>query len=215
MQGKILKDEIERAIAWYSGWGALVDGAAIDMTVRQHMSAAFQHLCLEHHVALIHLVQADIYGAAFALYRPQFDAFTRGAWVRACAPDDWIEGFRSGDKQPPNLKDLISDLERVEGYGDGFLSSFRDTAYGLLCDFTHGGAVQIQARVASGAIKQRWAEEHIAGLLRSSSALTYLACIEIAHLADDKTLANEFAVRHQRAYPASLIRNIPIEAVGG
>lgn len=215
MPGKILQDEIDRAAEWYSGWGELVDGMSIDMTVRQQMSAAFQHLCLEHHVAVIRLVQSDMYGAAFALYRPQFDAFTRGAWVRACASDDWIEGFRAANKQPPNLKDLISDLERVEGYDDGSLSNFRETAYGLLCDFTHGGAVQIRARVASGTIKQQWTDEHVAGLLRSSSALTFLACVELAQLSKDKKLASEFAARHQHAYPAPLVKKASMDAVDG
>ncbi|ALX11470.1 hypothetical protein P350_07880 [Burkholderia cepacia JBK9] len=166
MPGKMLHDEIARSIKWYAGYSELVDGAVLDMTVRRHMAGAFQHLCFEHHLASLRLVQAEIYGAAFALYRPQFDAFARGAWVRACASDDWIDGFRKNEMQPPNFKDLISNLERVEGYEDGTLSNYREIAYGLLCDFTHGGAVQIRMRVAAGTIKQAWAEEHVAGLLK-------------------------------------------------
>ncbi|MBU9382118.1 DUF6988 family protein [Burkholderia gladioli] len=200
MTAMVLKSEIEKTVQWCKVWREVVQQAKVGAEVRSHMSGAFQHLCLEHHTGLLRLAEVGIYGAAFALYRPQFDAFVRGAWIRACASDVWIGGFQKNEKQPPVIKNIINSLEKVDGYEDGLLTKFRETAYGLLCDFTHGGTVQVRMRVAPGSIKMGWSEDHVAGLLRSSSALALLGCIEISRLAKDEEMANEFAFRHKSIY---------------
>lgn len=198
---QILIDEISRANHWLAAWGKVMVSIPIANEGRPHVSAAFQHLCLEHHLGILRLVEQEIFGSAFALFRPQFDAFVRGAWIRVCASDAWIGGFLKGENRPSDLRALIEALEHAGAYDHGQLSDFRDRAYAVLCDFTHGGSVQIRSRMKVGAIEQGWEHKHVSGMLKSSSALAYLGLLEMAHLSDcPDELAGALSEAHQKIY---------------
>ncbi|MDN7851320.1 DUF6988 family protein [Burkholderia seminalis] len=201
MAEQILVDGIERADLWLREWGKLVGDVSIANEQRQHASAAFQHLGLEHHVAILRLVHAEIYGSAFALFRSQFDAFTRGAWLRVCASDAWIEKFLRGDSRPSDLKELIEGLEAAGAYEPGHLSGFRDKAYALLCDYTHGGSVQLRSRMGDGSIAQGWEHKQVSGLLTSSCGLSLLGLLELAKLSDTPDeLARKLGEAHMNIF---------------
>lgn len=194
--------ELERAARWAMNWRALIDDLTIEPPERRKIAAAFHHLALEHHAAIAYLIHGGIHGAAFALFRSQFDAFTRGVWIRACASEKFIKRFLQNGGRPPDLMELIRQIERKEDFWGNDLGRFYEMAYGMLCDFTHGGATQIRARVNDGKIEQAWAHAHVAALLLASSRLSYLGCIEFARLVDDAELASSFAERHRAIYEA-------------
>jgi hypothetical protein len=70
--------------------------------------------CIEHHQAAHVLVDNDVRGSAFALYRPQFEAYTRAHWYFACASDAKLEEFVHGG-EPPGMRKLADDLQETLG----------------------------------------------------------------------------------------------------
>ena len=58
----------------------------------------YTDLVFEHHKAIRHLVEAKMYGAAFALVRVLFDGFFRAHWMLLCATDDQTENIATSDE---------------------------------------------------------------------------------------------------------------------
>lgn len=55
--------------------------------MRARVAVALHHLCIEHRAAGHVLVDSDVRGSAFALYRPQFEAYVRANWYFDCASE--------------------------------------------------------------------------------------------------------------------------------
>lgn len=108
MRDKTLTKAVQRSHAWMGACADLVDGVAFSTTLRARVAVALHHLCLEHHYAGHVLIENDVRGSAFALYRPQFEAYVRAKWYFDCASDAELEKFVQVG-EPPKMNELTSD----------------------------------------------------------------------------------------------------------
>jgi hypothetical protein len=146
-------------------------------------------LSIEHHRAIHVLVEFEFYGSAFALYRLQFEAFVRGAWLRHCATDSEVADFAAG-KDPPSPGRMLDALEGVETFGGSGLREHKTKVWKKLCDFTHGGAAQASGRLTRDEVRSNYSDAAVSAILSSASALSWLSAAGIADLCGDAALVD-------------------------
>lgn len=181
---------------------ALIDGVTFASSDRARVSISLHHLCIEHHTGIHTLVDQGIYGSAFALFRPQFEAYVRGAWYHFCASEIQVNKFLKGNDPPP-INTLITELEAKGGFDAGSLSCMKSQIWNNLNDFTHGGATQVKARNTRNGVTQSYKPEHLVGLVTSSSALALLAAVGIAAVIDNDALAASLHDEYRFVYEAA------------
>lgn len=72
-------------------------------------------IAIEHHRAIWLLKEADLYGSAFALVRPVFDAWLRALWINAIAtPEQITRASKSHDElRFPKVEKMLADIKPV------------------------------------------------------------------------------------------------------
>ncbi|VWD33685.1 hypothetical protein BLA17378_07517 [Burkholderia aenigmatica] len=199
MRGMMLTMAVQRSQSWMDACAKLVDGVEFETTLRARVVVALHHLCIEHHLAGHVLVHNDVRGSAFAMYRPQFEAYVRANWYLECASDGELAKFVEGG-EPPKLPQLTADLAGALGQAGEIISSVKAQAWRSMCAFTHGGAVQVKARAIRDEIRQSFTDEHTSKLIDAMAMLSYLGALGIAKVADDGVLAQRLYERHHEIY---------------
>lgn len=184
---------------WMTDRVALTDGITFETTNRLRVAVALLHLSLEHQTGIHSLVNFGVIGSAFALVRPQFEAYVRGVWYHRCATDSQISSFIGGEP-PPKINVLIEEIEKLEAFDEKRLSSAKRQLWPNLNDFTHGGTTQVKARCTMDEITQNYKEEHIAKLLTASASLSLVAGVALAAAVGKETLAYQFHSTFRRIY---------------
>ena len=134
-----LHHAIATSAKWLNECNARLDGAAIDASHRNRVSAGLLHLSLEHHGAIQLLISNKPhphYGSALALLRPQFESFVRGVWFHHCAREYQLTNFIN-NREPPGIDRLILALEAVPGYEEGLLKATKQKVWKTMCRFSH------------------------------------------------------------------------------
>lgn len=168
---------------------ALVNALTVPSANRARVAAALHQLSIEHFTGIHVLVGTGVYSAAFALYRPQLEAYVRGAWYHRCATDNQVAHLIAGG-EPPSPKEQMVALERSGVFDPGSLTRLKDMAWRNLCDFTHGGTIQVKVRAGTlGEIGQNFKAEHVASLLTASATTALLAGVGLAAVAEDDQTA--------------------------
>jgi hypothetical protein len=168
---------------------ALVNTLTVPTTNRARVAAALHQLSIEHFTGIHVLVGAGVHSAAFALYRPQFEAYLRGAWYHGCATDDQIAGLIAGEEPPPPAEQMAA-LERSGAFNPGSLLRLKKMSWKNLCDFTHGGTTQVKVRAATmGEIAQDFKPKHVASMLTASATTALLAGVGLAAVAENERVA--------------------------
>lgn len=195
----LLSSAITRSETWMIKCAALIDGVTFIASDRARVSVSLHHLCIEHHTGIHTLVNQGIYGSAFALFRPQFEAYVRGAWYHFCASEALVNKFLKGNDPPP-INIQIANLEAKGGFDAGSLSRMKTKVWNNLNDFTHGGATQVKARNTRDEVIQSYKPEHVVGLVTSSATLALLSGVGIAAVIDDDALAVSLRDEYQSVY---------------
>jgi hypothetical protein len=194
-----LEEALQRSGDWMVWCSELVEGATFDSTLRARVAVSLHHLCIEHHQAAHVLIDNDVRGSAFALYRPQFEAYTRAMWFHACASDAALEDFVRG-AEPPPMRELASDLAGTIGNPGEVIRRVKEQSWRSMCAFTHGGAIQVKARAMKDEIRQSFTDEHTRQLIDAMASLSYLGALGIAAVADNEELAKSLQARHRAIY---------------
>ena len=195
----VLESQLEKSAEWMKGCASLVDGVNFETTNRLRVSVSLLHLCVEHQTGIHLLVEHGVIGSAFALIRPQFEAYLRGVWFHRCAADKQVSGFLAGE-EPPKVGVLMEAVQKLEGFEEGTLGKAKKEIWRNLNDFTHGGTIQVKARNTKNEIISNYRPEHIVGLLQSSVTLALLAGAAIASVVNSNELANNLLSLYQRLY---------------
>jgi hypothetical protein len=199
----VLKIAHEQSVSWMVKSNQLLDGVDFKTSNRSVVSVSLLHLSIEHQKAIGVLVGCgNVNGSAFALLRPQFEAYVRGLWYNRCASDKQIQKFLSGG-EPPRINKLIEAVEETDGFKHGALMRQKKSLWTALNDYTHGGSVQVKARTTGSEITGNYSLEHLAWLLNKSSDLSLLAGIEIVGIANNNELANELLSIYREIYPTA------------
>lgn len=200
-----LNESHERAVKWMKRAFVLMDGLDFETTNKNNITMALLHLSMEHQKAICVLVgYGSFTGSAFALLRPQFEAYIRGLWFNRCATESQVEKFIVG-KDPPKIDELIAGIEKTPGFNKhGELKRKKDSLWKNLNDYTHGGIVQVKERNKNSEIVSNYCPEQTTWLLECSSRFSLLAGLEMAGVAQNDVLADELVSEHEKIYQAVL-----------
>ena len=194
-----LSAALEKSENWMVKCASLIDGVNFTTNNRSRVSISLHHLCIEHHTGIHTLVDQTVFGSAFALFRPQFEAYVRGAWYQLCATEAQVTKFLNGNNPPP-INTQIADLESKGGFDGGSLSRMKAQVWNNLNDFTHGGSTQVKARNTREEVVQSYKPEHVAGLLTASATISLLAAVGIAAVVENDSLAVTLRDAYRSAY---------------
>jgi uncharacterized protein DUF6988 len=175
---------------WMKERVSLTDGITFETTNRLRVAVALLHLSLEHQTGIHSLVNLGVIGSAFALFRPQFEAYVRGVWYHRCATDNHVSLFIGGE-QPPKIDVLIAEIETLEAFDEKLLSATKRQLWTNLNDFTHGGTTQVKARCTMDEITPNYKEQHIANLLTGSASLSLVTGVALAAAVGTEALARQ------------------------
>lgn len=144
-------------------------------------------LALEHHKAIWLLIDAKLYGSAYALVRPVYDVMLRGYWINKCASPEKIEAaFCDEDFRFPRSDKLLADIKReylapvqpgasdVEPeQADLFIQQLQDI-WDAACSYTHSGSLQLSRRFTDDQVKPKYTDDDIVQVLRLATAALFL-----------------------------------------
>jgi hypothetical protein len=187
---------------------------------RHDLAACAMDLALEHHRAIVMLVEAGALGTAAALIRPLLEASTSAFWLVYAASDEEIAALpteptvETSDKDIPMLGSMVISLKpyfpAIAGLSDALSPRGTRTAR-WLHKFTHGGTPQLARRDrASG-----WLESDVVlALLRADLFAVLGASVQTVLTANDDLrrfvfaqrdiLGAEFASKFGTAIPSGL-----------
>lgn len=152
---------------------------------RNEVAFALLDASIEHFRGMVCLVGEGIYGSAFALLRPQYEALVRGAWLAHTATADDVGRFRNNESfEFPKLHVM---LEQMEAQSLGFvehLAGIKRRNYKRMNDLTHGGRLQAAVRCGEGEIGQRIPDKDAADLLAMAAAMAAAAAAVIFDIGD-------------------------------
>src|SRR5215472_12291305 len=161
-------------------------------------------IAIQHHRAIWLLKEAELYGSAFALVRPVFDAWLRALWINAIATPQQIErASRSQDElRFPSVTKMAADIRPVyfaHAEGDTERAKIVDdwfnvfigpdpkdkgkadprvtSLWKVLHGYTHPGARQLARLFTRTEIKPNYGQLDIAQALNlTTTALILLTC---------------------------------------
>ena len=176
----------EKLIQWAD---SKIDGLEVSSDDRPRIVASCLDVALEHQKAVILLIANKLYASA-ALIRLLFEAYVRGLWFNYCANDKEIEKFKK-DKMNKEVGKLIEDIEKIDGYNIGTLSSAKKAGWKAMNSFTHSGFNQIVRRNTESTIEPNYEIEEIEEAINFTNAIGLLSCLEISFLAKKEELSIE------------------------
>ena len=177
----------EEIIQWAD---SKINNLEISSDDRPRIAASCFDIAIEHQKAIILLIANKLYGSAFALVRLLFEAYIRGLWLNHCASDKEIDKFKRG-KIDKEFGQLIKEIENIDGYNVGVLSTAKQAGWNVLNSFTHSGFNQVARRNTDSTIEPNYPEEEIEEAINFTNALGLLSCLEISFLAKKNDLSIE------------------------
>jgi len=143
------------------------------------MVVGYVDLAFEHHKAIWLLKDSQLYGAAFVLVRPVFDAWLRALWINAIATAEEIEQASHDKLRFPPVDQMLVDIKRVYfGHAeqdaefaalvDKFFE-FLTPLWRVLSGYTHPGARQLARRFTGAQVKVSYTNAEIAQALNLST----------------------------------------------
>ncbi len=164
-----------------SNIGELVTDFDLPGSDRAALAGACYHIALDHHEAVIRLVEAGVHVSALALVRGQVEAFVRGAWIHHVATDDQIDRVRN-DKSFPNQWAMIEALEKLPLFVGEVLSRSHTANWNQLHGLAHPGAGLMAMVLKDGHVERNCDEEYLTSALNYTSVHAMLAAGGIAIL---------------------------------
>lgn len=194
---EVVGSELEQAQLLVGWINTNLLGVEVKGDHRHRVPAQLFDLAIEHHAGIIQLLACRIYASAFALVRPEFECFVRGAWLHHCASEDELGGFLERDVIPLTFGHLIAAVEEKPEFPKGILSSVKDEAWKAMNGYTHGGIHQVSRRMQGDYIEPDFEDDALLEVIRFSGAMALLALGQIASLAGRKDLWDEVDARLQ------------------
>jgi hypothetical protein len=185
-------DSARRLVHWIA---TRQDGLEVKAGNATRVPAVLLDLAAEHHVSIVHLVAGRMNGSAFALLRPEFEAFVRAVWLQLCATTAELEAFVEKDELPLTLGGMIEAVEGHPHFADNVLSGLKTSAWKAMCGYTHGGMLQVARRLKEDSIQPNYDPEEIIEVLKASGTFALMALLQIARLSRKSELEKEVAAR--------------------
>jgi len=135
-------------------------------------------LALDHREAIILLVNVGARSSAYALVRSVYEACFRGLWVRYVATDQQLTTMQQGIS--PKFESIVKQLSRIPGAAASeVFGKSKALAWDAFCDYSHGGARQLQRWQSGNDIGPSHPDHEIPGLLLLLDHLALAASIGV------------------------------------
>ena len=115
---------------------------------RNNFSLALLDISFDHCKSILILCENGLFASAYALARPMYECFIRGAWIQHCATQKQIEKIKEKDEFPLTLRNMVKNVESKTKWPKA-LSNMMKYLIKNMHSYTHGG-VQIVARRFDG-----------------------------------------------------------------
>jgi hypothetical protein len=166
-----------------------VGGVRLGGDLRTRVAAICFGVAQEHHAAIVTLLAlvTPLSSSAFALGRPQFEAYVRGMWLAHCATDEQVEGYLQG--KVPDMASLIAAIEKLQG--DGEVSSLRTIyrrSWRAMSGMTHTGAEHFERWGDGEVLEPAFTYDDIGRILDFAARIGVLSTAGIALLSHDADL---------------------------
>ena len=153
---------------------------------RNKLSVALLDITRDHAKAIVVSLENKLYASAYALQRPLFECFVRGAWIQHCASEEQIAHVIKKDEFKLKLGEMLDAVEKKADWGTT-LSQAKDIWMRFMHSYTHGGFQLIARRFKDGCIEHNVSEEEIADILLFVATISVLSfCELLAMTGDDK-----------------------------
>lgn len=195
-----ISSALDRAETWMKRSHALTSGLSFEASIRSRVGVALLNLSAEHQMAVYTLTNHQMFGSAMALFRPQFETCVRGSWYLRCASDPQVEAFVNGS-EPPRIDTLLTDIEATPDCGTGILANLKGGMWRRLCDYTHGGIIQVKGRTQRDEVANALDPEFIVAMLDASVRLGWIATTTLVLQTDTPDRAKDLADLHDVLFP--------------
>ena len=155
-------------------------GLGFEKSHRNVLSVALFDVSLDHANGIIILLanKKPIIPSAYALVRPMFECFVRGAWLQHCATDEQIEQIIQKDSFPLRFKEMLDAAEQ-ENKWPATLTEIMKRAIKNMHSYTHGGMEIISRRFKDGVLEHVPDEKEISDILTFIAILSYVSFCQI------------------------------------
>ncbi len=151
---------------------------------REWLSGAAAKLAIEHHAAIVHLLDSGHSSSALALARPAIETFCRGRWIQWLASDSKIQKLKDQNDAFPNIKEIFVTLSKIEDPDRLFavINSDEDNRkllLNILHSATHGGVSQLnrmyEVQACASGAEHYWDEQLEALLIMMNTIAVHAA----------------------------------------
>jgi hypothetical protein len=143
-----------------------IDGLVLPQNDRVRIGIAILQLALEHYHAINVLIEARLYGSAFALARPLLEAYARGIWLLNSASDSQRQSYMKG--KLPKFGEILNAIGDIPETGGFWLKEIKKKNWVQFNDLVHGGACQVARRNTEEGIESAYPEQELSRLLEFS-----------------------------------------------
>jgi hypothetical protein len=191
---------LDRAQTWMTRSHAVTNGLTFLTSDRSRVGLALLNLSTEHQMAIHTLANHQLFGSTITLFRPQLETCVRGIWYLRCATDSQVADFIGG-AEPPRIDKLIADIESTPDYGSGILAKLKGGTWKRLCDYTHGGIMQVKGRTNRDEISNNLDPKFVGAVIDASVLLACLAASTLVLQTDKPDRAKDLADLYGELFP--------------
>jgi hypothetical protein len=141
--------------------------------IKSKLLEGYVATALEHHEAIVLLIQSNLAGSAFALVRPVHETMVRAFWINGVADDKQIEGAWHDKNVFPCMAQMLAAI-KPRYFGDTPSDSATEFFQALkepwraMCSYTHSGALQLGRRFTNDVVKPKYPEGEVLEVLNST-----------------------------------------------
>jgi hypothetical protein len=173
---------------------AQLSGLNVPNTLRNRVCAACFAVSHEHHRSLLTLllIEPAAVASAYALVRPQFEAYARAMWLWRCATEAQVERFREAGRLT-GMKAMMEALAKTPGFEAVDLMETYTNHWSFMCAYVHTGAQQVSRWSEGPMIEPKYSDAEIQQVIRFAEKVSVFTGIAMAVLADKPDAARHIA----------------------
>jgi hypothetical protein len=161
-----------------------IDRLILPQNDHVRIGGACLHLALEHYHAINVLIEARLYGSAFALARPLLEAYARGIWLLNSATESQLQSYMKG--KLPKFGEILNAIGDRPETGGFWLKEIKKKNWVQFNDLVHGGAHQVARRNTEDGIESSYPEEELSRLLGFSGEVAIQLATQFFVVAGDE-----------------------------
>ena len=182
--------DAERCFFFYERIRSRIDGLPVSGDRAVRIPMVCYGLAIDHLLGIAVLLQQGIYASAFALARPSYEGYLRGAWLHACATPADLDAYVA-DKPGPSFFVMTDALKRTPNFAGATLSQVLEATVPILHSYAHGGFNQAARNWTSNGLEANYSDSDVTTLARFATANALLAFQLMAVEAKRMDLADE------------------------